>query len=253
MCKAKPMFSIIMPTYNSERFVLEAVESVLGQGVDSWELLIVDDASEDDTRRILEGIELNEPRVRAFYRETNGGPAVSRNMAISRASGRFIAFLDSDDVWREDKLERQLELFAQTGTPLAYSAYEKVSESGDRIGRVVQVPPETSYRDLLGATVIATCTAVYDTMHVGKVLMPDIRKRQDFGLWLRILRGGGVAKAVNEPLAYLRKRAGSLSSNKLSAAYYVWRVYRELEKLSLLESTYYFSKYAYHASVKARI
>ena len=136
---------------------------------------------------------------------------------------------------------------------MAFSAYEKVDQFGERIGRIVTVPGAVSYRQLLGATVIATCTAAYDTAKVGKVLMPDILKRQDFGLWLSILRAGGVARAVNEPLAFLRKRPGSVSSNKISAAYYVWRVYRELEELSLARSAFYFTKYAYNASLKAKI
>jgi len=242
-----------MPTYNSQEFVIAAIDSVVRQEFTAWELLIVDDASHDETPDLLRELGPRDSRIRVFFRKKNGGPAKTRNVAISLAAGRYIAFLDSDDMWREDKLAWQLELFQKTGTPVAFSAYEKVDQFGQRVGRIVTVPDTVSYRQLLGATVIATCTAAYDTAKVGKVLMPDIPKRQDFGLWLRILRAGAVAKAVNEPLALLRKRPGSVSSNKLSAAYYVWRVYRELEGLSFAESAFHFTKYAYHASMKAKI
>lgn len=253
MLKDRPVFSVVMPTHNSARFVGEAIESVMRQGYGSWELLVVDDASTDETPALLKGFAERDRRIKISLMESNAGPAKARNVAISSANGRYIAFLDSDDIWRDDKLERQLALFEATGTPLAFSAYEKIDESGNRIGRVVSVPEAVSYRHLLGETLIATCTVAYDTERVGKVLMPDIPKRQDFALWLAILRPGNLARSVNEPLAYLRKRRGSVSSNKLVAAAYVWRVYRELENLSLARSVYYFSKYAYHASVKAMI
>lgn len=253
MTKNDPVFSIIMPTYNSEEFVTSAIDSVIRQSYASWELLIVDDASTDETMSIIQATAKRESRIKVLKRAANGGPAKARNVAISVSRGRYVAFLDSDDFWREDKLQRQLEVFEQTRTPLAFSAYEKVDDSGGRIGRVVTVPEAVSYRQLLGATVIATCTAAYDTERVGRLLMPDILKRQDFGLWLRILRSGGQARATNEPLAYLRKRPGSVSSNKLAAATYVWRVYRRLEGLSLAQSAFYFTKYAYHASIKAKI
>lgn len=246
----RPEFSIIMPTYNSVQFVGEAINSVKRQEFKSWELLIVDDASTDKTPEMLRDHAGEDSRIKLFFMHSNEGPAKARNVAIDSAKGRFISFLDSDDIWREDKLERQRALFETTGTPLAFSAYRKIDESGNRIGRVVSVPECVSYRQLLGETSIATCTAAYDTERVGKVLMPDIRKRQDFALWLAILRTGHLARSVEEPLAYLRKRKGSVSSNKLIAAAYVWQVYRDLEKLSRAQSAYYFLKYAFHASVK---
>ena len=254
MAYVRPTFSIVMPTHNSERYVQETIESVWRQTLSSWELLIVDDASGDGTKELLKGLVGSDVRIRVRCLPANVGPAKARNMAISHATGRYIAFLDSDDIWRDDKLERQLGVFEQRGAVLAYSGYEKINESGDVKGRTVAVPESVSYKELLGATVIATCTAAYDTAKVGKVLMPDIRKRQDFGLWLKILRTSGeLAWGLNEPLAYLRKRPGSVSSNKLAAASYVWRVYRELEGLSVGVSMFYFLKYAYHATGKARI
>lgn len=247
----KPLFSVIMPTFNSEQFVAGAIESVLRQSLNSWELLIVDDCSSDGTANILREYAASDPRVRYSLSDKNLGAARTRNKAIEASIGRYIAFLDSDDEWRDNKLERQLEVFEASKTALAYSAYEKINVAGDRVGRVVTVPERIDYKGLLGATVIATVTAAYDTTRVGRVLMPDIRKRQDLALWLKILRTGGEACATNEPLAYLRKRPDSLSSNKLSAASFVWRVYRDLEGLSLGASSYYFSKYALRAFWKS--
>ena len=133
-------FSIVMPTYNSEKYVGEAIESVLSQSLEDWELLVVDDCSVDNTVDILRDFESRDRRIRIFRQQSNLGPAKSRNLAISEAAGRYIAFLDSDDLWRSEKLQRQLDHFQYTGAPLVYSAYEKIDESGERNGRVVSVP-----------------------------------------------------------------------------------------------------------------
>ena len=189
----KDLVSIITPTYNSSKFIRDAIESVLMQSYQNWEMLIVDDASSDDTCEIINGFVLSDERIKLMRRSENGGAAVSRNAAISVANGRYIAFLDSDDVWREEKLERQLELFQKTNASLVYSGYEKIDESGNKQGRVVTVPESIDYAGLLNATVIATVTAIYDTNRVGRVLMPNIRKRQYYALWLKILRLGVCA------------------------------------------------------------
>ncbi len=244
------LFSVVMPAYNSEEYVGRAVESVLEQSCPDWELLAVDDCSCDRTREILRGYAAGDARIRVFEREINGGPAKARNLAIEQASGRFIAFLDSDDFWYEKKLEKQLLLFEETGAPLVYSAYERMDEKRPHKRRMIHVPSSIDYGGLLNATVIATLTAVYDTARVGKVMMPDIAKRQDYGLWLKILKRGGRACGLAEPLACLRKRSGSLSSNKVSAIWYTWRVYREIEKFSFGRSAYHFCNYAVRALVK---
>lgn len=249
----RPLFSIIMPTYNSTEFVQKAVQSVVEQTFEDWELFIVDDCSTDGTLDIVRRIASDNSKIVVEQSKTNMGPAMARNRGIELSRGRYIAFIDSDDLWRVDKLEKQYALFLQTRTPLAFSAYEKIDEAGNSIGRIVRVPDSITYRELLGATVIATVTAAYDSEMLGKVFMPNFRKRQDFGLWLKILRGGGVAQSLDESLAYLRKRPGSVSSNKVLAAWYVWRVYRELECLSVADSAYNFSKYAYRAFFKSLI
>ena len=247
------LVSVITPTFNSAKYIGEAITSVQRQTYRNWEMIIVDDASTDDTCSIVKKFVRNDGRIKLIKNQTNGGPAKARNIALECASGRYIAFLDSDDLWRENKLEKQLEVFREKNCPLVYSAYEKIDEKGNRQGRLVAVPSCIDYSRLLSATVIATVTAIYDTESVGHVLMPDIRMRQDYALWLKILRKGGVAHAVTEPLAYLRKRQGSVSSNKISAAIYVWKVYRDYEKLTIYRSMYHFFNYALRAFVKSRI
>lgn len=249
----KDLVSIVTPTFNSDEFIRDAIVSVQRQTYQNWEMLVVDDASSDDTCKIVNEFVKSDERIKLMRQSVNGGAAIARNVAINVANGRFIAFLDSDDIWREKKLECQLALFKKTNAPLVYSGYEKIDQYGNRQGRIVTVPERIDYAGLLNATVIATVTAIYDTECVGRVLMPDIRKRQDYALWLKILRLGGEACAVMEPLAYLRKRPGSVSSNKISAAKYVWKVYRDMEKLSISSSLFHFSHYAYRAFLKSRL
>jgi len=247
------LVSVITPAFNSAKYIGEAIASVQRQTYCDWEMIIVDDASTDNTCSIVNKFSENDDRITLIRQSVNGGPAKARNKALNHARGRYIAFLDSDDYWRPDKLEKQIDVFREKRCPLVYSAYEKVDENGNRQGRFVSVPSHIDYSGLLNATVIATVTAIYDTESVGRILMPDIRMRQDYALWLKILRMGGVAHAVTEPLAYLRKRSGSVSSNKITAAMYVWRVYRDHEMLSIYKSMYHFINYAVRAFQKSKI
>lgn len=247
------LVSIITPTYNSEKYICETIRSVQAQTYKDWELILVDDGSSDGTCQILAEAALADPRIKFFRSRRNMGAAVSRNVAIQESSGRYVAFLDSDDLWRKEKLEQQLAFMAAKGAALTYTAYEKIDETGARQGRVVSVPSEIDYRGLLRASIIGCLTAVYDTEKLGKVYMPEIRRRQDYGLWLKILRQGHVAHGLNVPLAFLRKRNESLSSNKLLSAYYVWKLFREVEGLQLIPSMYYFANYAARALRKAAI
>ncbi len=250
---SKPLFSVISPVYNSARFLAEAVASVQAQTLDDWELVLVDDASQDGSLELAEQLAARDQRIRVLPLQENVGPAKARNTAIAEARGRYLAFLDSDDIWCPEKLERQLSLLKLSGASLVYSAYEKVNETGARSGRVVQVPSRVSYQDLLRATVIATVTAVVDIERTGPIRMPDIRKRQDYAFWLYLLRNHGMAYGVQYPLAYLRKRPGSLSSNKLSATWYTWRVYREFEHLHIPASLYYLGHYGLRALRKSLV
>src|SRR5690606_21911418 len=174
-----------------------------------------------------------------------------RNAGIKAAQGRYIAFLDSDDVWLPTKLEKQLEFMRRGDIAFSYCAYEKIDEEGEVFGRV-GVPRKVSYRGLLKVCVIGCLTAMYDTQKLGKVYMPLIRRRQDLGLWLRILKKIDYAYGLQEILAQYRVRNDSISANKMVAARYTWKLYREHERLPLLKAVYYFSFYAVNGLLRTR-
>lgn len=235
--------SIIIPMYNSSAFLKDAVDSVLAQSVENWELILVDDSSTDSSYELACCYAENDERIKCVRLMKNSGAAVARNVAIKKAAGRFIAFLDADDIWLPNKLEKQLGFMIENKIPFSFSGYEKVDEFGNVFG-YVGVPEKVSYSELLKTCYIGCLTAMYDTEYFGKVYMPEVRKRQDFSLWLQLLKKVDYAWGIKEPLAQYRIHSNSISANKLNVFKYTWRVYRDVEKLSLLKSFYYFSHYA---------
>ncbi|MDO8948620.1 MAG: glycosyltransferase family 2 protein [Desulfocapsaceae bacterium] len=248
-----PIVSVITPTHNSAAFLPETIEAILGQTFSDWELIIVDDCSSDASYEIARDYASRDARIKPVCLEQNGGAAVARNTAIEMAQGRFIAFCDSDDLWMPQKLEKQVEFMAEKDVAMSHTAYTKMREDGTRFKGVVPAKKIVSYHDLLKSCFIGCLTAMYDTKKVGKVFMPLIRKRQDYALWLRILKSGHVSLGLNEPLAIYRVCNNSVSSNKLIAAQYHWRVLREMEGLSLLKASYCFLHYAFLGFIKSRI
>ncbi len=237
--------SIIMPAYNAASVVGASIRSVVAQEFAQWELIVVDDHSSDDTVARVEAFARQDGRIRLIQLPQNGGPAVARNAAIAAARGRYLAFLDCDDLWLPAKLGRQLEFMQASGAAFSYGAYYEIDADGHRCGRV-DVPSRTTYRELLKTNVIGCLTAMYDTASVGRVFMPGIRKGQDYGLWLALLKRVDHACGMTEPLAEYRVQSGSISANKLESSLWVWRVYREVERLSLPRAAYYFAHYAFH-------
>ncbi|WMT89357.1 glycosyltransferase family 2 protein [Pelagibacterium sp. H642] len=232
-----------MASYNSADYIGGAVKTVQEQYFKAWELLISDDASTDKSIEIVSRLKKDDTRIRVFAGEHNQGPAGARNLAIRAATGRYIAFLDSDDLWKPEKLETQIAFMQQHDLAFTFSSYDRIDEAGNFINTHYVEKP-VAYHDLLKSCVIGCLTAVYDTEKLGKVYMPDIRKRQDFGLWLRILKKVDVAYPISESLARYRVRNGSISANKATAAKYTWSIYRDVEKLGLARSAYYFAHYA---------
>jgi teichuronic acid biosynthesis glycosyltransferase TuaG len=239
-----PEVSVIMPAMNVGSYLFDAAQSVLQQTALAVELIIIDDASMDSTGAIAADIASADDRVQVLRSGCNLGSAASRNAGLAKARSRFVAFLDGDDLWVPDKLEKQLSALQQSGAQLCYTAIQKVDIDGRQFGKVQHVPETVTYNELLGNPLIGCSTVLMDYDALGRPLMPDIRKRQDFAFWLQLLRQGARAIGINEPLTYYRVRPGSLSSNKLSAAYYVWRVYRELERLPLHRAVPNFISYA---------
>lgn len=253
-----PLVSVIMPMHNAEPFVGAAIRSVQAQTMPDWELLVVDDSSADGSVAAAARAAGGDGRVRVLSNDGPGGAGPTRNVGIMAARGRFIAFLDSDDLWLPAKLEKQLALLETSEAPLVYSAYYKVDAdfAGEATGftdngRVVRAPRRLEYRHMLRQDYIGFLTAVYDTRTLGKRTLPDIERRQDYALMLAILRDGHIARGLDEPLALYRAgRRGSLSANKLVAARYNWHIYRHVEALPLPRALWAFGNYGVRAGLK---
>ncbi len=246
------LVSIIMPLYNSEKFLSSSIESVVKQTYKNWELIIVDDRSTDNSLQKAIEYMKKDNRIKIIKLQENSGPAIARNTGIEAANGKFIAFLDSDDMWLPDKLELQLNFMRKTNASFSYTAYKKVNEDGEYRG-IVSVPESVTYKKLLNTNVIGCLTAIYNCENLGKIYMPNIIKRQDYALWLKILKKEVQAFGLNIPLAIYRVRKNSVSSNKLKAAFYQWKIYREIEQLNIIKSIYHFINYVYYGFMKYRI
>lgn len=235
--------SVITPVYNAEDLIRDCVSSVTAQTYTDFEHLLVDDCSSDNSREILLYLQNIDARIRLIFSEKNLGPAGARNAAIAEAKGQYLAFLDSDDLWFPKKLEYQLKVIQKESASIVFSSYFKFSESSPEVLRQVDVPREVTYSMLIKSNYIGCSTAIYDTEKVGKIYMPDIRFRQDYGLWLKILKKGHVAIGIPRPLVKYRVRKTSVSSNKLRAAVYHWKVLREVTGISIFRAAYLFLWY----------
>ena len=245
------LVTIITPSYNSSIFILKTLKSVTSQSFDNWEMIIVDDCSSDNSVEVIQSFADQDPRIKLIQLAENSGAAVARNTAIEAAKGHYIAFLDSDDAWLPNKLEKQIAFMQENNYPFTYAAYDKVNESDEVFGHV-GVPDKVTYSDLLKSCSIGCLTAMYDTEFFGKVYMPLIRKRQDLGLWLKLLKKTKYAYGLNETLGLYKVRSDSISANKKSAALFTWRLYREVEKINLLKAIYYFSHYAVRGLLRTK-
>jgi teichuronic acid biosynthesis glycosyltransferase TuaG len=226
-----PVVSIVTPVWNAAATLAEAAASAQAQTFADWEMLIVDDGSTDGSRALAERLAAADPRLRVLGWAANRGAAAARNAGLRAARGRVVAFLDADDRWLPPKLERQLAQMAATGAPFVFASYRRIDAAGRPLG-VVRVPARVDHARLLRGNAIPCQTAAFDRAHYGPVEMPDLRRRQDYGLWLMLLARGGAALGLDEVLAEHRIRPGSLSSDKLAAAAGTWRVYREVAGLS---------------------
>ena len=236
--------SIIMPSYNSEHYISKTIDSILSQTVQDWELIIIDDCSSDNSNKVINSYISKCSQIKLIQLEKNMGPAFSRNRGIKEAQGRYIAFLDSDDVWMKHKLEKQLAFMQEKNAAISFTAYNLIDEKQNllKIG-VFEIPLKVNYSQLLKNNVIGCSTVIYDTNKLKKILFPEIKKRQDYALWLLILRKVDYAYGLNEPLTDYTLRENSVSSNRFIAAYYTWKVYKDVEKLSLFKSCYYLSNH----------
>jgi len=244
-----PVVSVITAAYNAEVFIAGTIASVQAQSLGDWEMLVADDASSDRTAAIVAAVAAEDPRVRLIPLAQNGGVARARNAALAAAQGRFVAFLDSDDLWLPQKLERQVAFMKAEEAAVSYTAFRRIDESGSRVGRLVKVPARLTYRQLLRNTAIATLTGMIDTAKTGPLRMTEAR-RDDYILWLSLLKRGFVARGLQEDLARYRVVRGSLSSKPKRSAAWVWDVYRKVEKLGPLQAAWCMLHYGARAVAK---
>ena len=247
------MISIVTPVYNAASFIRQTIEMVKAQTYTDWELILVDDGSKDNSLEVIEAYlkEMPDERIRLIKKRKNEGAALTRNRGIQEARGRYIAFLDADDVWLKHKLQRQMEFMKEKDAGFVFSAYEFGDEEAIGTGRIVHVPESLTYKKALSRTVIFTTTVLLDTQKISKdlIYMPNVPS-EDSATWWQILRKGYVARGLDEVLAIYRRPAKSLSSNKLKAIQRIWYLYRKVEKLSLPASCIAFVGWAYRATVR---
>ncbi|MBE6481220.1 MAG: glycosyltransferase family 2 protein [Actinomyces ruminicola] len=239
------LVSVIMPAFNAAGYIADAVRSVQEQTYTSWELLIVDDCSTDDTFQRAKSLAAADARVRCIRLSRNSGAAVSRNRAMEIAQGQYMAFLDADDLWLPDKLEHQLKFMRARGVAICCTAYAQVDERGARTGRVLTSPKRVGYNRLLLDCPVGNSTVMYDVSRLGKFEVPDIRKRNDDALWLRMLKHEKYIWGIPEVLAQYRVRSDSISADKLSLVKYHWILYREIERLSVVRSAFHVAAWGF--------
>jgi teichuronic acid biosynthesis glycosyltransferase TuaG len=248
MTPATPRVSVVIPVYNAAGFVAEAIASVLAQTMPDWELIAVEDGSSDDSLAILQGL-ATDPRITVLSGGPNRGPGPARNRAIAAARGRFIAFLDADDLWHPEKLARQLAFMAQ-GPVLSCTGYTRVTLATGATADV-GVPARITRNALLHTNTIACSSAIYDTAFFGLRQMPALPRRQDFAFWLDLLLASDAA-GLNLPLMTYRERAGSVSSGKGRAARSTWAMYRHHLHLPLPQAVWFFANYALRGAMRRK-
>lgn len=249
--ESQPLVSIIMPAYNSQEFIKKAIISIQAQSYRNWELLVIDDASKDSTVEEIEKLALNDPRINLIKNFTNRGAGVARNKGIEASGGRFIAFLDADDIWFPEKLSKQVNFMINNNLGMSYASYRLISEDGAVLTKGVEALPVLTFQKLLKSNYVGNLTGMYDVEKAGKILGPEFRKRQDWALWLSVLKKVGVAGGINEPLAAYRIRKNAISGNKLSLLKYNFLIYKEFMGWDYLKSSLYMTRFLWeHFQVK---
>lgn len=244
------LVSIITPSYNSSRFISDTIESVLAQSYTNWELLITDDCSTDKTVEIVEKYVTRDSRIKLFVLDQNSGAAAARNNSLARAQGKYIAFLDSDDLWLPQKLALQLSYMQEHNCEFSFSDYTLMNEDGVDLNKVIHAPKKINYHHYLRNTIIGCLTVIIDKEKVGDFYMPNIPTSQDMATWLSIMKKGVVAYGIPKVLAQYRLVEHSNSAKKIKASRDVWRVYRDIEHLPYVYALFCFLGYAINAILK---
>lgn len=245
------LVSVIMPMYNSEKYIAQAIDSVRNQTCTNWEIIVMDDLSTDRSVEIVKEYTHRDGRIRYYQENEKSGVAKARNDAMRQARGRYLAFLDSDDMWMPEKLERQLEFMKEKNAAFVYSGCDVVDENGNDTGKMRNVPEQINYRKLLHGNVIPCLTVLIDKSVTGDFQMPQMG-HEDYAAWLTILRQIPDAYGINEPLAMYRENSQSVSANKFRAIKWAWNVYRKNQKLPVYKSVWYLAGHITQALKKRR-
>ncbi len=236
-----PKISIITPLFNSEKFVKDSIKSVFNQTYLNWELILVDDFSSDNTIKVVEPYLKERENISLIKLKSNQGAAVARNEGTKMAKGEFIAFLDSDDIWEYNKLSTQIDFMLKNKIDVCFSSYEIIDEEGNKLNKKVKALPVLSYNKLLKSNYIGNLTGIYNVKNLGKIYAPNLRKRQDWLLWLEALRrSNNVALGIPNTLAYYRVRKNSVSSTKFNLLKFNYYVYKKGLGFSTAKSIKYF-------------
>lgn len=225
MKETQDLVSVIMPSYNNSRYIAESIRSVMNQTYTNWELLITDDMSTDNTWEIIQELAAEDARIKPYRMKFNSGPTMTRNESIRRSTGRYVAFLDGDDRWMPEKLEKHIAFIKEKDCALSYTSFY-ICDGDLNVKRKINGMKEVTFNDMIYDNRIGCLTAIYDSEKLGKVMMPHIQKRQDWALWLLILRHCDRAYGLLEPLAfYTQNEVGSLSSSKIKLVKYNFSIY----------------------------
>ena len=242
------LVSIITPCFNSELFIEDTIKSIINQTYKNWELILIDDFSNDNTIKIIE--KFNDHRIKCFYNKKNIGPAYSRNLGLKESNGRFLSFCDSDDIWEKNKLQIQVKFMIDNDIPISYTSYSIIDLEGNELNKIIKSKKEINYYGYLKSTIIGMSTSMIDTNKVTNISFIDLRTRQDTYLWISLLKRGHKAYGIDDVLVKYRMHNNSISSNKYLAAKRVWYLYYNLEKLGIYRSIYYFIFYAINSFKK---
>ena len=232
--------SVIVPVYNSADLISNTLTSVINQTHKNIEILVINDFSSDNSVDIIKEYIDKDSRVKLFSLTQNSGVAVARNTGLENAEGEYIAFLDSDDSWAKDKIERQLSFMVEHDYKFSFTSYERIDDQGNK--KNITAPENVHYRKLLNGNLIGCSTVMIRSDIIKDLSFPLLRKRQDYAFWLKILKSGVVAHGLNENLTFYKVRTRSLSSNKFKLIKYQWQLFRKVEKMNLLCAFYYFSR-----------
>lgn len=247
-----PTVSVVMPAFNAQAYIRQAIDSVRGQSFQDWELIVVDDCSTDQTRKLVAQYAQADGRIRLVENRENLGAAGTRNCGIAHSRGEYVALLDCDDYWHPQLLEKELACARQTGADIVYCSYAIVDEQGEKLCNDFLVPEKTDLESMLIRCVISCSTAMLRGQVARENPFPTGIYHEDIALWFRLLRDGAVARGVPEVLACYRQHSGSRAANKLKSACRRWTVYRSYLKLPFFKCVVLMLQYGYYGVLKFR-